>query len=237
MHGNRKRVFPMICIILAGGKGTRLQSVVTDVPKPLALVQGSPFLDILINNLKNRGIEGFIISVGYKKEIILEHYKNNKSLPIKFSEEEIPLLTGGALKKASVGLEEEDVVVVNGDTYSDFDLSKMLQFHRESNADVTIASTWLANTGRYGRLELEGTNVLKFLEKNKDSEGYINAGTYLLKGSILTNEKREIFSFEEWLMRNLKELNVKAFTQCENFIDIGIPEDYMRAQNFNFGGI
>ena len=85
MHGNRKRVFPMICIILAGGKGTRLQSVVTDVPKPLALVQGSPFLDILINNLKNRGIEGFIISVGYKKEIILEHYKNNKSLPIKFS--------------------------------------------------------------------------------------------------------------------------------------------------------
>ena len=162
----------MICIILAGGKGTRLQSVVTDVPKPLALVQGSPFLDILINNLKNRGIEGFIISVGYKKEIILEHYKNNKSLPIKFSEEETPLLTGGALKKALVGLEEEDVVVVNGDTYLDFDLSKMLQFHRESNADVTIASTWLANTGRYGRLELEGTNVLKFLEKNKDSEGY-----------------------------------------------------------------
>lgn len=226
----------MNCIILAGGKGTRLQSVVSDVPKPLALVQGSPFLDILINNLKNRGVKNFIISIGYKKEIIQEHYKDNTTLPIKFSVEEIPLLTGGALRKALIGLEGEEVVVVNGDTYLDFDLSQMLRFHRKNKADVTIASTWLANTGRYGRLELEGTNVLKFLEKNNDSAGYINAGTYVLKTSIFANEKKEIFSFEDWLIKNLQKLKVQAFTQCENFIDIGVPEDYMRAQNFNFGG-
>ena len=220
----------MEAIILAGGFGTRLSKVVSDVPKPMAPINERPFLEYLLDDLNDKGINRVILAVGYKKEIIKNYFQERyKNIEIIYSDEDTPLGTGGAIKKALTLSKAEDIFVVNGDTFFDVDLKEMYKFHKENNSNLTLAIKEMERFDRYGSLALEGNKIIKFEEKKYIEKGYINGGIYLLKRTILDDKKEERFSFEKDILEN-KELKVEKYGYKSEgyFIDIGIPEDYYK---------
>ncbi|WP_110955299.1 nucleotidyltransferase family protein [Anaerosinus massiliensis] len=223
----------MEAIILAGGLGTRLREAVQDLPKPLAPVNGKPFLEYILDNLCEQGIEKVILAVNYKREQIQTYFKNNyKGMAIEYSIEEEPLFTGGAIKKALSYCKEENVFVLNGDTYFEIDLSKMYQFHCSKQADLTIAKKMMCDCARYGTIECQDDRILEFHEKYKKSRGYINGGLYLMKKTLLDGIEKKKFSFEKEVLQDyMQNFNLYAYESVGYFIDIGIPEDYWKAQN------
>lgn len=216
----------MEAIILAGGFGTRLQSVVADVPKPMAPINDKPFLAYLVEELISNGITRIIMAVGYKKEVIEDYFKNNyKGCTIEYSNEDTPLGTGGCVKQAFSLCNEEKVFVINGDTMFKVDLNKMALLGANS-----IAVKPLTNFDRYGEVVFnEYINLFK--EKQYCSKGHINGGIYLLNKNIFDNYNLENrFSLEvDFFEKYLKELKLKPFISDTYFIDIGIPEDYDKA--------
>jgi NDP-sugar pyrophosphorylase family protein len=218
----------MEAVILAGGFGTRLKSIVKEVPKPMADINGVPFLEILIKYLKRQNIKRVILSVGYKKEYIINHFKNSfLNLEIVYSIEETPLKTGGAIKKALTLVKNEHVFVLNGDTYFNIDLCNMFDKYLENDADIAIALKKMYNFNRYGNVILKDNKIIDFQEKMFCKEGFINGGIYIIKKEMLKNEK-DIFSFEEYLSR--RKENIFGYISNAYFIDIGIPEDYYKAK-------
>jgi D-glycero-alpha-D-manno-heptose 1-phosphate guanylyltransferase len=223
----------MEAIILAGGFGTRLAHIVSNVPKPMANVNGVPFLEHLLNYLSRQGISRVILAVGYKKEHIIEYFgENYNGICIKYSNEDSPLLTGGAIKKALTLSQSDIVYVINGDTYFDVPLKEMYNDFIESDADISIASYKIKNNCRYGTIIFDSDYwIKKFEEKQFQNEGYINGGIYLLRRTLLENYPNA-FSFEqEILEKNLKLYKIRAYCCQRYFIDIGVPEDYYRAQD------
>lgn len=225
----------MEAIILAGGFGTRLQSVVKDVPKPMAEIDKKPFLEYLLQYLTPYNITKILFSVGYKQNIIKEYFQNSyKGIAISYSCEEKPLGTGGAIKKALQLLTHQtnNVLVMNGDTFFQVDLFKLQKIHESLNADVTLSLKEMTNFDRYGTVEIESNLVKKFEEKKFCKSGYINCGTYMIKKDIFDKvETTDTFSFEEFLEKNLNSMRVCYFISNDSyFIDIGIPADYEKAQ-------
>lgn len=226
----------MNAVILAGGLGTRLSGVVTDVPKPMALINDHPFLEILIANLSLKGITKVILSVGYMHEVIKEYfgdYYNN--VEISYVVEDEPLGTGGALKKATnlIGRDEE-LFVLNGDTFLDLDFMKMKQEYIDSKAEVGIALKSMDDSYRYGRVVLDDENrIAEFKEKGAHEPGLINAGVYILRPSFFEAfDLPARFSLEsDCFEKHLDKLNIHPFIVDGYFIDIGIPEDYKRSQS------
>ena len=216
----------MEAIVLAGGFGTRLKEVVSDVPKPMALVNGKPFLEYLLKDLSKKGIKHVILAVGYKKEIIKEYFKNKyEDIEITYSEELVPLGTGGAIKKALKLVKEEDVFIVNGDTFFDVDLKKMKKFHTENKSILTVAIKEMENFDRYGSLVIKENRIIEFEEKKKKDKGKINGGIYLIKKDLLSRVEKENFSFEKEVLED-KKIEKHSYESEGYFIDIGIPEDY-----------
>lgn len=224
----------MKALILAGGRGTRLQTVVSNVPKPMAPVCGKPFLDILLKELKKENVDSVILSTGYMSEVIESRYCNGfEGIPISFSRETTPLLTGGAIKKAISGLDSELIVVLNGDSFVRLDLDQISKFHQEKKADITIVSVYMKDASRYGLLKVSSDfRIEMFCEKQSNSQGLINAGVYVFNSDLLKSCTQPVFSFEEWLKNSLYKLDVYAFVSDDKFIDIGIPSDYEKAQDF-----
>ena len=222
----------MEAIVLAGGFGTRLRHVVPDVPKPMAPVCDKPFLEYILNYLSNNGITRVVLATGYKHEVIEAYFGvQYKNIEIIYSVEDTPLFTGGAIKKALHSCKGEYVYVINGDTFFDVDLASMFQFHIEQHADLTIAMKHMTDFERYGTLELEGNKITGFREKQKTAEGYINGGIYLMRRDLLEQIVEEKFSFEsDFMEKKVNELSFAAFESNGYFIDIGIPEDYAKAQ-------
>lgn len=216
----------MEAIVLAGGFGTRLKEVVSDVPKPMAPVNGKPFLEYLLKDLSKKGIKHVILAVGYKKEIIKEYFKNKyEDIEITYSEELVPLGTGGAIKKALKLVKEEDVFIVNGDTFFDVDLKKMKEFHTENKSILTVAVKEMENFDRYGSLIIKKNKIIEFEEKKKKDKGKINGGIYLIKKDLLSRMEKENFSFEKEVLED-KKIEKHSYESEGYFIDIGIPEDY-----------
>lgn len=226
-------------IILAGGLGTRLRSVVSDVPKCMAPVNGIPFIYFIITYLKKEGVERFIFSVGYKSEIVIDYInKTFSDLDIAYVIEDTPLGTGGAIKLACSKAKSDDVLVLNGDTLFNIDLKSFSKFHTNKKADFTVALKEMKNFSRYGAVEIDKDFALKaFHEKTYCKKGFINGGIYALHVNGFMNENLpDIFSFEkDFLERNIGKKKFYGL-ECEYyFIDIGIPEDYDRFINdFNF---
>ena len=227
-------------IILAGGLGTRLRSVISDVPKCMAPVAGNPFLHYLIQYLKENGIENFIFSVGYMHEIIEEYLqKNHAELNYQISIENEPLGTGGAIKLACEKASEKKVLIANGDTLYKIDINSFSTFHESRNAACTLALKPMHYFDRYGAIELNDDNSLQtFKEKQYYTTGLINGGVYALnKEEFLKESFPEKFSFEkDYLEKNVnskENISQRIFgmIQDQYFIDIGIPEDYEKAQN------
>lgn len=218
----------MEAIVLAGGFGTRLKEVVSDVPKPMAPVAGKPFLEYLLKDLEKKGIKHVILAVGYKKEIIKEYFKNiYESIEITYSEELTPLGTGGAIKKALKLAKEEDVFIVNGDTFFDVDLKRMKEFHTENKSILTVAVKEMENFDRYGSLIIKGNKIIEFEEKKKKDRGKINGGIYLIKKDLLNRIEKEKFSFEKEILED-KRVEKYSYESKGYFVDIGIPKDYFK---------
>ena len=225
----------MEAIILAGGFGTRLSTVVSDVPKPMAPINERPFLEYLLDDLNEKGISRVILAVGYKKEIIKSHFKEKyKNIDIIYSDEDIPLGTGGAIKKALTLAENENIFIINGDTFFDVNLKEMYQFHKKNSSKLTLAIKDMEKFDRYGSLILEGYKIIKFEEKKYVDKGYINGGIYLINKKLLNEEEKESFSFEKDILEN-KSLKIEKYGYKSKgyFIDIGIPEDYHTFNKIN----
>jgi len=228
-------------IILAGGLGTRLRSVVSDIPKCMAPVNGIPFINFVITYLKNEGVERIILSLGYKSEVVIAHVEKTftkKVIEIDHVIEETPLGTGGAIKLACTKVKGKHVLILNGDTLFNIDLQKFSEFHRGHEADFTVALKELKQFSRYGTVETDSASAITaFKEKAYCEEGFINGGVYALTvKSFIQEPFPEVFSFEKDFLE--KNIGKKKFygLPCEYyFIDIGIPEDYNRfIKDYNF---
>lgn len=219
----------MEAIVLAGGKGTRLRSVVSNLPKPMAPVGGSPFLSHLFNFLIKNHVSKVYLSVSYMAEKIVDFYGNKyKSLDIDYCYEDLPLGTGGAIKKSFAMVKGDCCFVLNGDTYFDIDLNKL---SLKQSSDICIALKYMQNFDRYGSICFdEDMNITRFKEKTFVKEGYINGGIYLISKSILSKlPKQDSFSFEEFLEKSFLAVNASCHCFTDTFVDIGIPNDYFLA--------
>lgn len=224
------------CIILVGGLGTRLQSVLYNKPKCMADINGKPFIYYLFNQLKKQKFNKYIFAVGYQKDIVIEYIKSNyneKKYHIEIAEEFEPLGTGGAIINALKHSVSKHFFVINGDTYFDIDFEQMLKTHLQNHADCTIALKEMKNADRYGIVKInEQHKITSFEEKKVNVSGSINGGIYCIN-RISFNEIKFplVFSFEkDYMEKYLKQYTILGFKQNKYFIDIGIPVDYEKAQ-------
>ena len=223
-------------IILAGGFGTRLKEVVSDIPKVMAPVNGRPFLEYVINYLEHHVIDHVILSVGYKHEIIQEHFGNQyKSVTIDYAIEDEPLGTGGGIKKAFSFVRGHRALVLNGDTMFRVNLQKIFEFHFSKSSDFSIILREVNNVERYGAVEVDRDNrVVGFDEKGqKFGNGKINGGVYLVNRNFFTKNKfPDKFSLEKDCFEKMVHSYPFYAMVCKQyFLDIGIPEDYKKAQD------
>ncbi len=220
----------MEAIILAGGLGTRLKKVVSNVPKPMAPIGEKPFLEYIFRYLKKNSIQRVILSVGYKWETIRDYFGDNfDGIEIVYSVENEPLGTGGAIKKAMSQVESQKVYIINGDTFFNVNLNDL---KLEKGSRITLSLKKMYNFDRYGCVKLDTNNLVSsFLEKSYKKEGNINGGVYLVKKNIFDNfTLEEKFSFEEFMEKKFQTLKIGAKVFDNFFIDIGIPSDYKKAQ-------
>lgn len=223
----------MEAIVLAGGLGTRLRGVISDIPKPMADLNGRPFLSYILDYLDKYGIGRVILSTGYKHEIIEDFFgAKYKSMELVYQVENEPLGTGGAIKAALKKTISEEVFILNGDTYFQIDLHELNKLHKLNSADLSIALKPMQDFDRYGTVEAVQNRIIAFHEKKYTNDGTINGGIYLLNTNIFDNIKLPgKFSFEtEFLQLYINQLELYGFISDNYFIDIGIPEDYLRAQ-------
>jgi D-glycero-alpha-D-manno-heptose 1-phosphate guanylyltransferase len=221
-------------IILAGGLGTRLQTVVSDVPKSMAPINGIPFIGLVINYLQSQGIQHFIFSLGYKSEMLINFIESEyPQLDKQYCIEEDPLGTGGAIMQACKKVNSENVLVLNGDTLFKINLKSLSHLHVLKKADCTIALKEMFNIERYGTVDMNNSNtVIAFTEKRFCQNGLINGGVYALNvKNFLKENLPPVFSFEKDYLERLFSIRaIFGLKYTTHFIDIGIPEDYERAQ-------
>lgn len=216
----------MEAIILSGGLGTRLRSLVDDVPKTMALVNGKPFLSYLLEYLVKFGCHRVVLSVGYKKELIQNYFHDNyKGMVLVYASEETPLGTGGALKNALKFVRSEKVLVMNGDSFFQVDLHAFRQ--EMQNEDIALCVKPMEHFERFGSVRIQDKKVLNFSEKTMTQVGYINTGIYWVSQTVFNKIDETVFSFETFLQY---QKDIGAFVSDGYFIDIGVPEDYLRAQ-------
>ncbi|MCU0842731.1 MAG: nucleotidyltransferase family protein [Thiobacillaceae bacterium] len=223
----------MQAIVLAGGLGTRLRAAVPDLPKPMAPVAGRPFLAWVLDRLGEAGCERAVLAVGYRHEPIRAYFgERYRDMALQYSVEDTPLGTGGAIRLAAEQVYEYPVCVLNGDTYLELDYRAMLEAHERARTSMSVAVCHVDDVSRYGALELEDGVIHAFLEKGRAGPGVINAGTYLLGAEVIARiPAGQAFSFEQQLLvPRVGEIRPTAFLAEGRFIDIGIPEDYARAQ-------
>lgn len=217
-------------VVLAGGFGTRLRSLVSDVPKPMAPVRNRPFLRYILDQLSDAGLDHVVLAVGYKRDAIMGYFGSQyRRLRLTYSIEDIPLLTGGAVKRALSKCSGDWVFVLNGDSYLDIDFSCM-ESARDSETDCVIAAHRVDDACRYGTISVDSSGRVEgFKEKGQSSEGLINAGVYLMKRTLL-DDLNEAFSLEEdCFQRESDKPEMKIVEFDGTFIDIGVPNDYVRA--------
>jgi NDP-sugar pyrophosphorylase family protein len=222
-------------VLLVGGKGTRLQTVVSSKPKPLALVGNIPFLELLVMQLRSQGVHRMIMSTGHLADQIEETFGDGGrwNSDIRYSRESQPLGTAGALKAAESYLEEsDDFLVVNGDSFMEIDITEFLRFHRQHRGVVSMAVRKVPDAARYGTVDVDASQrIIGFSEKTGNtSPGMINAGVYLFRRSVLKFIPEGPSSLEKDLFPKLLTQGMYALEKDGVFIDIGTPEDYARAQ-------
>ncbi len=223
-------------VILCGGIGSRLRSIVDDRPKPMAQINQRPFLDILIDYFCGFGFSRFVLCTGHMSEVIQEHYSHKKgSFEFIVSNEQIPLGTAGSIKNAERFIQSEPFLVTNGDSFCPMNLAEFYDFHLLRQALMSMAVVESEDTADCGLVTLDSLQRISGFEekKAKARTGYINAGIYLFQKNILsfipTNTK---YSLEYDLFPRLTNLDSFAFVSHEELIDIGTSKRYERARSF-----
>ncbi len=222
----------MQVIILCGGLGTRLREVVSDVPKPMAPINGVPFMKLQLDRLSNFNVNKIVFATGYKKDIIRDFFGDNyRGMDIVYSEEEEPLLTGGAMKQALRFIDDDYAVVMNGDIWLEVDLDAMLEQSKKTGVEETIAVKPMDNFSRFGNVIIadDGYSVIDFIEKQPTEHGNVNLGVYVVKKNIFDGllQLGKKFSHEvDYLIPNIPKQKYGAYIYDGYYIDIGIPEDY-----------
>lgn len=226
----------MEALILAGGLGTRLREAVPDLPKPMAPIRNRPFLEHQMDYWIGQGVTRFILSVGYKHELIEAHFGSTyRQCPVVYAREAIPLGTGGGLLLGLSQARGDLVLVLNGDTFFEVSLADMRERDETLQADVTVALRRIAHNDRYGEVALDAQGVVTaFNAAASGGEGIINGGVYLLRPAVLLGlgyVPGDKVALEQDLFPCLLKTGkrVVGFISDTNFIDIGIPEDYYRA--------
>jgi D-glycero-alpha-D-manno-heptose 1-phosphate guanylyltransferase len=225
---------PCPAIILAGGLGTRLRSVINDLPKPMAPVNGKPFLHYIFQYLVRQEIKEVVLAVGYKHESIRDFFGDDYAgISIQYSIELEPLGTGGGIKQA-FRIVQDAAFVINGDTFFDVELHALKQFYIEKQADMALSLKQLQNFDRYGTVNINEQNrITEFAEKRLMTEGLINGGVYYMNKSLFDKiESPDKFSLEkDVLEKYVSTLKFYGIARSGYFIDIGIPGDYQKAQH------
>lgn len=224
----------MEVIILAGGLGTRLRSVVSEVPKCMAPVNGEPFLYYLLTALSHYSVQKVVLSVGFKREYIEDWVREHETefpFDIEFAVEDVPLGTGGGIRLALQSCTSDAICVMNGDTFFDINLDQLQMAHKHEGRILSMAVKHLVDFDRYGTVQFDDNGtVIGFNEKRYCEDGYINAGVYFVSDRNLLKDMPEKFSFEmDFLQPKASEGLVQAYVSDGYFIDIGIPQDYAKA--------
>lgn len=224
----------MECIILAGGLGTRLRGTIGEYPKCMAEVGGRPFIEYLIRDLEKKGCSRVILSLGYKHEILTDWIQTlDTQVRLDYVVETEALGTGGGILLAMNKATVPDVFVLNGDTYFDVDFDSLWALHSSHQSACTLSLKKLFDFDRYGVVETDSAQcITAFREKASTAEGCINGGVYLVhRESFLKRQLPSKFSFEkDYLEKFVGEKKFFGSLQQGYFIDIGIPEDYEKAQ-------
>ena len=219
-------------VILCGGKGTRLRSVVKDVPKPMAPVAGRPFLEIILSQFRNSGISRVVLSTGFMASIISNHFGDRfQGMEIDYNEELEPLGTGGAARASAQVCQGDNIMVCNGDTFIEFDFAAAKVICETKSAPVAITLK-APDTERYGRIEVDEAAIAQFRGRGVVGPGSISGGVYLLPRALLLDDPRPApFSMEDFIFDAGRPGCVYALGAHGRFIDIGIPSDYEIAQS------
>lgn len=229
----------MEAIVLAGGLGTRLRNLVSDVPKPMAPVAGRPFLEILLAELQRKGVTHVVLSVGYRGDQIVSHFGSRfGALDITYVSEKQPLGTGGAIRLGLTQCVNDHALIFNGDTFLDIeaaDLELMWQTHRRP----ILVAREVEDTANFGRLLLEGGRVVGFTEKGVCGPGLINAGCYVFGNHQLDSFPLHTpFSIErDYFQKALSRIHFDVFRSRGLFIDMGVPDEYLRANELFAGRV
>jgi D-glycero-alpha-D-manno-heptose 1-phosphate guanylyltransferase len=225
-------------IILAGGLGKRLRSVVPSLPKPMAPIKGKPFLCYLLDYWLQQGIKHFILSVGYKHEIIREKFGTKyKNADVNYAIEKEPLGTGGGLFLAIKQLRStEPFLLLNGDTFFAINLNNLFNYHQNCKSDITLSLIETKNDKRYGGVLLDKHGMVSSIYSPKDSfkTSMANGGVYIMKSALFSKYPKKIFekcSLEEELLPQLlmQKQRIAGFVSKDSFVDIGILHDYTLA--------
>jgi len=214
--------------VLAGGFGSRLRSISGETPKPMMPVGGLPFVYHILRRLEACGAKSIVLALHYKAEDIIDKIlvDSPAGCDLKFSVEQVPLGTGGAIKQAAKMLEDEFFLVVNGDTYLDIDYYDLKQ--ASVAHDLFMGAVHVDDRSRYGAIQLSKSGKVQFLGKGFSGAGPINSGAYVVKRSSILSVETDKFAFEEdYAQGFLGTFGAKIYDT--QFIDIGVPEDYFKA--------
>lgn len=222
-------------IILAGGKGTRLKSVLDDCPKPMAIIGGKPFIEWILLMLRRQGIQRTVICTGHLSEIVESYFGNGRGIgmEIAFAHDPFPLGTGGAVRNALGKTSSKQILVLNGDSYLRINLSNFLKAHLECEARVSISLVQVEDSSRYGSVKVNKDRKVKaFLEKSPGKQpGLINAGIYLLERNVVKEiPEGKMISLEKEIFPDLIGKHLYGVLCDGPFIDIGIPESFNKAE-------
>jgi D-glycero-alpha-D-manno-heptose 1-phosphate guanylyltransferase len=220
-------------VLLAGGLGTRLKGTIPErVPKPMALVSGRPFLERLLDIASGAGSEEVVLLLGHQSSVIIDHFGSvYRGLPVRYVVEETPLGTGGAIRNA-IDVLAERFILLNGDSYAEVDF-RALMSHLE-NGPLAMTLTPVADAGRFGTVAVENDRAVRFVEKGVSGPGLVNAGIYACARQLVeTLPPARPSSFEvDVLEARLPELRPKFELTTSAFFDIGVPEEYARANDY-----
>ncbi len=224
----------MQALILAGGLGTRLQEMLSDYPKPMALISGRPFLEYLILQLKRYNLTEIVLCIGYLAEKIKEYFQDGTKwgVKIEYSEEKEPLGTGGAIKLADNLIKNDNFLVLNGDSYLDIKFNELIEFHKLEEALATLALVEINKPDRYGLVEIDKDyHITSFIEKGAVSKSnLINGGIYIFHKKIFNFIPEGRVSLEKDIFPKLIGKRFYGKPHRAYFIDIGVPEDYKKIQ-------
>lgn len=218
-------------VILCGGQGTRLRSVVRDVPKPMAPVNGRPFLEILLSQLRAFGCKKAVLSIGYLASVITDHFgASHQGVELTYCVDPEPLGTGGAARLAAKLCIGDIILVCNGDTYLEFEFDEAFRLCEKTRSPVVVTLK-VPDTERYGRINVQADLAANFAGRGIIGAGYISGGVYLVPRRLFIDDARPApFSLEDFIFDPRRAGTVYAVEARGRFIDIGVPDDYALAQ-------